>query len=395
MLRKYRVLLVHNFYQQSGGEDAVFAAERDMLLSHGHEVVVWTDTNNRLDQISKVSAASNAVWSSETLKKAKEIIMHEHLDVVHVHNTWMMFSPSIYYAFHKHGIPVVQTLHNYRLLCLNALLFRDNKVCEDCLSFHAPWPGIFHKCYRKSLGQTAVAAMALSYHRTLATWRKQVDIFIALSEFSRNKFIQGGLPPEKLVVKSNFLPDISSSSDSPRDYVLYAGRLSPEKGVEVLMQAWCLPMLSNIPLHIAGDGPEIKSVLRLAEEKKNVHYLGQLSRSDLDVLISQSKFVVIPSVWYENFPMSILDAFRLGIPVIASRLGSLAEIIDDGETGFLFNPNDAHDLAAKVNWLWVHPEEARRMGRAARLEYENKYTPGQNHQQLMKIYERAIKEKKK
>lgn len=387
--------MVHNYYQQSGGEDAVFAAEKKLLLAHGHDVVEWTDTNDRLDQETGFSVARNAIWSFESVRKAEELISKERPDVAHVHNTWMMLSPSIYSAFQKNRIPVVQTLHNYRLLCPNALLFRDNKVCEDCMSFLAPLPGIVHKCYRGSMSQTAVVAAMLSYHRLIGTWRKQVDVYIALSEFARNKFIQGGLPPQKLIVKPNFLPTINAAQyDGVRSHVLFAGRLSSEKGIQTLGQAWRDSLTSNIPLYIAGDGPQIKIIKQLDFEKDNVHYLGKLERTALDEFITRSKFVVIPSVCYENFPMSILDAFRLGVPPIASRLGSMTELVRDGETGLLFNPGDAADLAAKVNWLWNHPEESKRMGRAARLEYEQKYTPERNYQMLMEVYERAIKEKK-
>lgn len=372
----------------------VFAAEKELLLAYGHDVIEWTDTNSRLDQDAKFAVARNAIWSFEAVRKAEEFISKKRPDVAHVHNTWMALSPSIYSAFQKNGIPVVQTLHNYRLLCPNALFFRDNKACEDCMNFPVPLPGIIHKCYRKSMSQTTAVAAMLSYHRFVGTWQRQVDFYIALSESARTKFIQGGLPPEKLVVKPNFLPDSNAQPGAVRNHVLYAGRLSPEKGIQTLGQAWREISLSSIPLYIAGDGPEKEIMLQLSLEKDNVHYLGKLDRVSLDGFIVQSRFVIIPSVCYENFPMSILDAFRLGIPVIASRIGSLVELIRDGETGLLFNPGNAADLAAKVNWLWDHPEESERMGRAARLEYEQKYTPERNHQLLIEIYERAIKEKK-
>ena len=389
-----KILVIHNFYQQSGGEDSVFAAEKELLLAHGHDVIEWTETNSYVDQEAKFIAARNAVWSVEMARKAEEVISQKRPDIVHVHNTWMVLSPSIYSAFQKNGIPVVQTLHNYRLLCPNALFFRDNKVCEDCMSFLIPLPGVLHKCYRESISQTSVVAAMLSYHRLIGTWSKQIDFYIALSEFARTKFIQGGLPPEKLIVKPNFLPDSTVQPGVIRNHVLYAGRLSPEKGIQTLGQAWRENSLSNIPLYIAGDGPESEIIVQLSSEKNNVHYLGKLDRASLDGYITRARFVIIPSVCYENFPMSILDAFRLGVPVIASQLGSIVELVRDGETGLLFNPGDSADLTAKVNWLWGHPEESDRMGRAARLEYEQKYAPERNYQQLIEIYERAIKEKK-
>jgi glycosyltransferase involved in cell wall biosynthesis len=390
-----KILVAHNFYQQSGGEDTVFAAETELLTAHGHDVVKWTDTNHRIDQGSKFAAARNAIWSFEAFKKAEELISLCRPDLVHVHNTWMILSPSIYSAFQKNGIPVVQTLHNYRLLCPNALFFRDGKVCEECMNFSVPISGIVHKCYRESVSQTSIVAAMLSYHRLAGTWLGQVDRYIALSEFAKAKFIQGGLPPEKLHVKPNFLPDVDFQIAVNRDHVLYAGRLSPEKGISTLERAWREPLLADVPLHVAGDGPEKEVISQLSLERSNVRYLGKLDRRALDEAIIRSRFVVIPSVCYENFPMGILDAFRLGVPVIASRLGSMMELVREGETGLLFTPGDAADLAAKVKWLWLHPEDAERMGRIARSEYEQKYTSERNYEMLMQIYGHAIKEKRR
>jgi len=388
-----KILVVHNFYQQSGGEDTVFVAEKEMLSAHGHEVIEWTDTNARLNQVSKFSAAKNAIWSHNAVQRAENLIAQERPDVVHVHNTWMMLSPSIYSAFQKNEIPVVQSLHNYRLLCPNALFFRDNKVCEDCLNFGMSLPGIIHKCYRGSIMQTSLVAAMASYHWLIGTWQKQVDSYVATSEFARNKLIQGGLPPKKIIIKPNFLPDVNFRPNQIHKHVLYVGRLAPEKGIQTLDQAWRSPLLENIPLYVAGDGPEKDSMLKLDLEKDSVRYLGRIDRTFLDECIMQSRFVMIPSVCYENFPMSLLDAFRFGVPVIASRIGSLAELIRDGKTGLLFNPGDADDLAAKVNWLWNHPEESECMGRIARLEYEQKYTSDKNYQILIEIYKKAIAER--
>jgi len=385
-----KILVAHNYYQQPGGEDVVFAAERELLLAHGHDVIELTDTNHRLSQVGKFAAARNAIWSSEAIRKVEELISKKRPDVAHVHNTWMMLSPSIYSMFQKNGVPVVQTLHNYRLLCPNALFFRDNRVCEDCLNFSVPLPGIIHKCYRDSMSQTATVAAMLSYHRFMRIWLTQVDCYIVLSEFARNKFIQGGLPPEKLIVKPNFLPASNTQSNDVRNHVLYAGRLSPEKGIQTLAQAWREFSLSDIPLCVAGDGPEQGVITQLVSQEPHVRYLGQLDRASLVKFIRQSRFVIIPSVCYETFSMSTLEAFNLGVPVIASRIGAVAELIRDDETGLLFNPGDANDLADKVRWLWDHPEDSMRMGKAARREYEQKYTPERNYQLLMDIYSKAI-----
>ncbi|MGD0749794.1 MAG: glycosyltransferase family 4 protein [Anaerolineales bacterium] len=389
-MKLFRVLMVHNYYQHPGGEDTVFSAEKELLSGRGHEVMVLSDTNLRLNQISNFRVAKNAVWSNETINKIERLIDNNHPDIAHVHNTWMMLSPSIYYAFQKANIPVVQTLHNYRLLCPNALLFRKNKVCEDCMRFPIPIPGILHKCYRGSIAQSALMTAMLTYHRVIHTWRNQINCYIALSDFSRNKFIQGGLQSDKLFVKPNFIEYSTQNHDLDRKYAFFSGRLSIEKGVRIFADAWRSHVPSNIQLRIAGEGPEHGLVNQLVSQKDNVRYLGFLNKESLTETFWHSKFVIIPSVCYESFPITILEAFVTCTPVIASRIGALAELIRDGETGLLFNPGDPVDLAEKVDWLWNHPEESARMGRNARKEYEAKYTPERNYQMLMEIYEMAM-----
>jgi glycosyltransferase involved in cell wall biosynthesis len=389
MLAK-RVLLIHNFYQYPGGEDTVFSAEKELLSGRGHEVMELTDTNLRLNQMSSLRAAKNAVWSNETASKIERLIERNHPDIAHVHNTWMMISPSVYYSLKKANIPVVQTLHNYRLLCPNALLFRDNKVCEDCMRFPIPIPGIFHKCYRGSITQSAIIAAMLTYHRVIHTWKNQIDFYIAISEFARKKFLQGGLQSDKLVVKPNFIEFPTQNHDYDRNYAFYAGRLSIEKGVRILVDAWKSHVPSNILLRIAGEGPEREMVIQLISQKENSEYLGYLGKESLRITIQKAKFVIVPSVCYETFSMSILEAFVSSTPVIASRIGALAELVRDGETGLLFNPGDPIDLAEKVGWLWNHPGESARMGRNARKEYEDRYTPERNYQMLIGIYEKAM-----
>lgn len=382
-MKKLQVLLIHNYYQQPGGEDVVFEAEKKLLQEFGHDVIELTETNYRLNSLRTYAAAKNAVWSSGAFNKVYETIAQNRPDIAHVHNTWLMFSPSIYYALQSKRIPVVQTLHNYRLLCPNATLFRKDKVCEDCMNLPFPLYGIFHKCYRNSFEQSSIVAAMLSYHRLRRTWQDQVDCYIALSKFAMEKFIQGGLPVHKLTTKPNFIADKVWYPKELRNYVLYVGRLSPEKGIQTLVKAF---ESSTIPLYIAGDGPDRKLVLKLISQNKNVSYLGYLEKAQLEKIYSQARFLVIPSTGYENFPMNILEAFRSAIPVVASRIGSIKELINDGETGLLFHPGDQQDLISKIEWLWNHPEESIRMGKNARQEYEKKYTPERNYEMLMSIY---------
>lgn len=385
-----RILLAHNFYQQSGGEDVVFYAETELLRRHGHEVRHYTEHNDRIRQMSRPRLFRETLWSTATLRHLKRLLKEWQPDVVHFHNTFPLISPAAYYACRRVGVPVVQTLHNYRLLCPAATFYRSGKVCEACLRKTPPLPSVQWACYRNSRIQSLVVVLLLSFHRALGTWKKQVDAYISLTDFARRKFIEGGIPGEKILVKPNFLlPDPGKGKSAAGDYALFVGRFSPEKGISILLQAWC--RMNNIPLKVAGDGPMGEEIRKYVTDNdlKTVECVGKCSHEAVLGLMKNARFLVFPSQWYEGFPMTIAEAFACGLPVIASNLGAMAEIIDDGRTGLLFNPGDAQDLAAKVKWAWEHPQELARMGKEARREYEAKYTEEQNYKMLMQIYEQA------
>ncbi len=387
------ILLIHNHYQQPGGEDAVFAAEAALLREAGHHVVTYTRSNDEAHALGawgRLALPTRWIWARDTVRALRQIIAREKPDVAHFHNTHFMISPAAYYACREAGVPVVQTLHNYRLLCPNALFLRGGAVCELCPGRTPPWPGVFYGCYRASRLQTAGVAAMLTFHRWRKTWQEQVDCYIALTDFARQKFIQGGLPAEKIVVKPNFLtasPEVRFGGD----YALFVGRLSPEKGPDVLTAAWDG---LNVPLKIAGDGPLGPAIRARAEASDQIVWLGQQPPGAVLSLLRQARFLIVPSTWYEGFPRTIAEAFACGTPVIASRLGALAEIVADGRTGLHFTPGDAADLAARVAWAWEHPEEMAAMGRNARAEYEAKYTAERNYALLMDIYQAAIERAK-
>ncbi|MBW1929009.1 MAG: glycosyltransferase family 4 protein [Deltaproteobacteria bacterium] len=390
------VLLIHNFYQHPGGEDEVFRAEAALLRSQGHEVVEFVEDNRKVDGVSPLKAAVDAIWSREAQRRLRTLIREKKPDVAHFHNTFLRISPAAYYTCKEEGVPVAQTLHNYRLVCPGALLMRDGRVCEDCLGRAVPWPGVAHGCWRGSRTQTAVVAGMLAFHRVLKTWHEQVDCYIALTEFARRKFIEGGLPAEKIVVKPNFVGEelrvtsnelqFSRHPSLVTRYFLFVGRLSPEKGLGTLLRAW--QKLKDVPLKIIGDGPLLEAVR--AFNGGGVQVLGRRPHDEVIALMKGARCVVFPSEWYEGFPMTIAEAFACGVPVIASRLGAMAEIVEDGRTGLLFEPGNADDLAAKVEWAWAHSEQMAEMGREARREYEEKYTAERNYEMLMQIYRRVM-----
>jgi len=392
-----KVLLVHNTYQQPGGEDVVFEQEGQMLKNAGHEVITYRRSNMEVEAyrgLRLISLARGSVWSSDSRRDFVELLRGDKPDVVHVHNTFMMISPSIYSACTEARVPVVQTLHNYRLMCPAATLFRKGKVCEECVG-GSLWPSIKYGCYHDQRSTTAVVAAMLTTHRMLRTWTNDITYYIALTEFSRSKFIEGGMPAQNILVKPNFVNPDPLARTGPGEYALFVGRLSPEKRVSTVLAAW-KQLPPSISIRVIGGGPDRPALEAQAMQDglTHVQFAGQMPRAQTLAAINNAKFLVFSSEWYENFPVTIAEAFACRTPVIASRMGAMQEIVEDGRTGLLFNTGDPEDLAAKVRWAWSHPEEMQKMGEAARQEYQNKYTAEKNLPMLMEIYERAIAARK-
>ena len=381
-----RVLLVHNRYQLPGGEDIVFSSEAQVLNGRGHDVEVYQEDNRRIAEMSRVAVGVRSVWSRRSRRAIARCLKTTRPDVAHFHNTFPLISPSAYSACREMGVPVVQTLHNYRPLCPAATFLRDGRVCEDCLGKTVPWPSVLHGCYRGSRAETLPVAAMLTTHRWLGTWRSQVDMYVAVTDFVKRKFIEGGFPAEKITVKPHFVdPDPGPREDDGR-YVVFVGRLTTEKGIETLLQAW---QKIRIPLKLVGDGPLMRAsqVFAKRHDATWIEFVGGRDQQDVLSLIKGARFLVFPSEWYETFGRVAIEAFACGVPVVASRLGAMAEIVADGRTGLHFTPGDAADLAAKAEWAWTHPEEMREMGAEARREYERKYTAERNYERLMQIYE--------
>ena len=385
------VLCLHNRYIQPGGEDQVFDSEAQLLAENGVRVEkVEEQTTYPSGLVRKITAAMDCVWSRSWHARFKALLQSSRPDVVHIHNFFSVISPSVYYACREEGIPVVQTLHNYRLACPAASFYRDGKVCEECLD-QGPFHAVRYGCYRDSKLATAALAAMLEVHKKKNTWTEMVDCYIALTEFARQKMIQGGLPAEKIRVKPNFvLPDPGPRSGNG-DYALFVGRLVDLKGVGSMLEAWSkLP--ASIPLVIAGDGPFRPEMEKLISDKnlKNVDYRGRLSRPETLATMKGARFLMFPSVWYEGFPVTIAESFACGVPVLCSRLGSMQEIVEDGVTGLHFNPGDAEDMADRVQWAWSHPQETGTMGFSARARFESKYSAERNFGMLTDIYESVL-----
>ena len=378
-----RVLIAHNAYQLRGGEDAVVEAERDLLLAHGHAVDVFQRSNESLRSMSPAKAAIDTIWSRDAVASLSETIARFRPDVVHFHNTFPLISPAAYRAVRAAGLPVIQTLHNFRLHCPQAMYLRNGKVCEDCLG-KLPWRSVVHGCYRESRAQSAVLSSMLVVHRALGTYRDQVTRYIALNTFCRNKLIEGGLPAERIVIKPNFV-DFDAVPPAARAGFLFVGRLSSEKGIAVLVDAW--QQVAAGTLRVAGTGPEAA----LLDAVPGLTPMGGLNGDAVRDQMAAALALVLPSIWYECFPRTLVEAFASGLPVIASRLGPLADLIEDGVTGLLFAPGDAADLAQKLRWAQAHPEQMAAMGQNARAKYDAEFSAERNYPQLIAIYDNAIR----
>ena len=422
--RSLCVLVVHNHYRVRGGEDSVFESECRMLEEAGHRVVRYEKTNDDISDrgggLAKLGLALRTVWNPRTVREVRALIRAESPAIVHCHNTFPLISPSIYFAAAREGVPVVQTLHNYRLACLDGYLFREGRICEACLG-RFPWRGVCRRCYRKSFAQSATLAAMLLVHRLLGTWRRKVTRYIALTEFARDKFVQAGLPASRIVVKPNAFvagPDAPTMDSpfpgrlEPRETenpavpprVIYVGRLSSEKGVDVLLRAWALLLKSGskavassadfkvgqAKLTIVGDGPEraalesLSATLGIADR---VVFTGALPRVAALVELSTASLLVLPTLCYETFGLGVLEAASQGIPALVTNIGGQSCLVQDGVSGKQVPPDNPQALATALCDLLADPERLRRMGAAARAAFESSdCLPVRNSARLERIY---------
>lgn len=380
-----KILVVHNYYQQPGGEDLVFRLESQLLREAGHEVIDYTIHNDEVKSQGLVTLGVRTVWNRDSHAEFTQLVTKEKPEIAHFHNTFPLLSPSVYSASRAAGAAVVQTLHNYRLFCPGATLFRDGNVCEECLDKRIKWPAIVHGCYRGSrLATTAVTAM-LATHHFLKTYSEQVDAYIAVSQFVAKKAIAGGLPGHKVHIKPNCVHPDPGPSSACGNFALYLGRLSEEKGIRALLEAW-RELGSTLPLKIAGDGPLAPLVREAAAQQPGIEWLGRQDRKQVLELLKTARVMIVPSIWYEGFPLTVLEAFASSLPVIASRLGNLEMCVAPGVSGLLFTPNQPQDLAQKVREFLANPVLEAELRLGARSQFEQHYTGTRTYERLIEIY---------
>jgi len=394
-MKKLKVLIVHNYYQIPGGEDTVVKNESNLLKENGHEVILYTRHNNELKKkgiLGKIVLPFETIFSFKTYREVKELIKKNDIDIVHVHNTLPLISPSVYYAAFNCKVPVVQTIHNFRLLCPAATLTRDGKICEECIRKGLK-SALKHKCYRNSFLQTLVVVMMLAIHRAVGTYNK-VNGYIALTEFSKNKLRNLLKEEKKIFIKPNFVKN-QSKIVLPRlveNYFVFIGRLDKLKGVNLLLEAWL--EVKDTELYIIGEGPEKQKLEWIIKENniRNVKLTGFLPMQEALDIVSKSKAVIIPSQLYEVFGMVAIEAFSVGVPVIASNIGALSKIVNE-TNGLLFQYDNKRDLIEKINLLNNDKEMVDKLSAGALDTFNKLYSDKINYQLLMKIYKFMLGDK--
>ena len=383
------IIIAHNYYQQPGGEDQVFASEERLLRAYGHRVTCFTAHNDAIDGMGRLALVGATAWNVRTAAALEAQARDERADLVHFHNIFPLISPAAYAAARRAGCAVVQTLHNFRLLCPKAILFRDGRACESCLGRSIAWPAVVHGCYRGSRSASALVALTTAVHHALKTYSRGVDLYVALSEFARRTLVRGGMRAESIVVKPNFVAPDPGAGDGGGGYALFVGRLAEGKGVETLLAAW--PRLERpILLKIVGDGELAHRVREAAGRGPWIEWLGHRPWPEMLDLLGQAAFLVFPSECYETFGRVAIEAFAKATPVLASDHGAMAELIEPGRTGACFRVGDPDDLARQADRLLSDPETLSRMRRQARQEFEARYSEARNHDLLMDIYRQAL-----
>ncbi len=385
-----KLLLCHNYYQQRGGEDESFEAEAELLSRHGHEVIRYTRHNDDIKGRTQLSIAGQTLWSRSAHRELLELIERERPAVMMCTNIFPMLSPSIYEAAHRMGVAVIQQLRNYRAFCVNGLFLREQEVCQECLGKAFAWKGVRYGCYRDSRLASLVVAGWQQTFRYSAIRRGNVDLFLTPSHYTRDQFVAGGFDAERVMVRPNVTSRVAGSTPSAGGgFALYAGRLSEEKGIGTVCEAWEVLAKEGISLRVIGDGPEAPRVQRSAD-RGDLTWLGRLPRDQTQAMMAQASVVIVPSICPETFGRSAVEAYAAGTPVIVADIGGLPEVVEDGQTGYRFKPGDAVDLASKVRRFYDQPSLAGRMGLAAQALYESMYTSDRIYAQMLTIFERAL-----
>jgi glycosyltransferase involved in cell wall biosynthesis len=384
-----RILMLHNRYKIAGGEDVSTRMQVELLRSHGHTVELVEESNDRVDTLGVARTAARSIWSPESYDLVNALLYRSSFDVMHVQNFFPLFSPSVYYAAKRHGVPVVQSLRNFRLICPEGMLYRDGQVCTECVGRRFASPGIKYACYRGSRTGTAVVATMSSAHQFAGTWRNRVAMYVTPSEFAKEMYVQGGWDADSITTIPNFVYPDPDGGPGTGGYALFVGRLAPPKGLETMLAAWNQAEIAY-PLKIAGDGPLRPIVERAAAQNPFITYLGSVPPAEASDLMGDAAFVIVPTVGIETFGRVAAESLAKGTPALVSDLGGLSEIIDDGSTGWLVAPGNPTQLADRVLWIMQHQDDVAAMRPNARVAFLDRFSSDLAIDRWISAYERAI-----
>lgn len=381
-----RVLAAHNYYQQRGGEDQCFEDMVQALRENGHEVLTHTVHNDVIGQRSRTSVALQSIWNRQAAREMERLLRSFQPDVVHLMNTFPLLSPAVACAAKRLGFPVVFEIQNYRLACAAGVLLRKGAICEKCLGRSFPWSALQHRCYRDSLSGTLPLAIGIAVHRWLGFWTRYCDLFVCPSQTTRDKLVAAGLPEPRIRIKPNALHYDPGVGQGTGNYVAFVGRLSPEKGLETLIEAWNCD--SSLPeLKVIGNGPMADWLQSRIKHDTRIQWLGGMKLEQLLELVGEARFLVMPSIWYEPFGRTTIESLAKGTPVIGTRIGGTAEIVSDGVDGYLTKPGDAVELASTIRQGFrLSSAQIQCMRQAAREKFLQKFTTQANYQALSEIY---------
>ncbi len=395
------ILVAHNYYQLRGGEDTVFEAETELLERNGIRVVRYAVHNDATENMDRISLASKTLWNRTACQDIERLICKEqamgHSVILHAHNTLPLISPAIHRTASRLGVPTIQTLHNYRLFCANALFFRSGMICEDCMGKAIPLDGIRHACYRGSrLASAGVIAMT-ALHHAVRTWSKHISRYVVFTEFGKAKCLAGGIPAHRIIVKPHCVEHDPGAEYNKKPIALFVGRLSPEKGVMILLHAWHMlqttqALPTDAELHIIGDGPDRLQAEAFVQDYNmpSVRFLGSQPQSVVHTALRSARMLVYPSQLYETFGKSMIEAFAAGTPVVASGIGAMREIVRDGITGLHAEYSSPQSFADRITTLWNH-ERYDNFCRQARTEFETHYTADRAIERLLSLYSDVLR----
>lgn len=380
------ILMAHNYYVIGGGEDISYQSEKSMLERGGNFVISYEAHSSKILKDRKLKNALNSIWNQRSYNDLSHIISSNNIEIAHFQNIFPIISPSAYYAAKNSGAQVIQSLRNYRITCINGLMFREDDICMLCVGKSLPLNGIVHRCYKKDVAASTIMAVSSQIHASLGTYRKVIDKYIAVSEFVKDIYVSAGISASKIFVKPNVVMGEMQVGAGSGNYFLYVGRLSEEKGIIQLIESF-IKNDNFYPLKIIGDGPISERVIEMCRKTSSIEYLGRMPAEKVYKFMGDARAVIVPSLWHEPFGRVVIESYAVGTPVIGSRKGGITELIRHGQTGILYE-GDYNSISSAISEFLGTTEKYNNMRDLCRQEYEKYYSESANYEILKKIYDK-------